>query len=189
MGYQADILFCMKPLEKRFKPETCECNLGVPMPGIPERVKQEAERRGYDIKPEFHITVAVTKNARQFCDAVAVRSDSAAVLENILSMFNAREWNYVPLDEYYLQERSYDHPDEAGCEDRPAHLRRSIIQKVDLPDHALFYAEVNALLGTSVTVPVSHITLFSWADVPEFMNTGIGISSSEDFESFNRGAI
>lgn len=177
------------PLEKRFDSDRCIASLPVRMPGIPERLKEIAESEGLVEKPEFHISVIVTDNARLVAAAAAASAEPEKVKESVRSLINAFAWDYTPLEEFYRQEKSYEgkNDDEFGVV--PPHMRRSIIQKVEMPDMGRFYKELTRLLGVEFGVPVPHITLFAWSDYPPRMTQGIGICSEQDFKSFSKGKV
>lgn len=178
----------MLPLKKHFDPERCIANLPIERPEIPERLREMALSEGLVEKPEFHISVIVTSNAR-LVEAAAASGEPEKVKESVRALIDTFAWDYTPLDEFYRQEKSYEgkNDDEFGIV--PPHTRRTIIQKVDMPDMARFYKELMQHLGIELSTPVPHITLFSWSDYPPRMTQGIGICSPEDFKAFSKGKI
>lgn len=174
----------VKPLSKDFVANK-HLGLSIEKPAIPDIVRKVAENNGLKEKPKMHISVLVTKNAQKLWRAVEVRSDSAALLEKLKALFGSYAWEYTLTDEYFLHERFYTQEilSESGDIDEAEHLRRTIVQKVLLPDLMDFYARANTLAATSFSVPVPHITLFS------LDGRGIGINSAEEFEQFTKQRI
>ncbi len=174
----------MKPVAKDF---VANKHLGLPIekPVIPEVVRRVAELNQLKEKPEMHISVIVTKNAQMLWRALAAKSDSAKRMKKLEELFRAYEWEYELTEEYFLHERFYTQEvlQECGDIDSAEHLRKSIVQKVHLPDLTAFYAEVNTLASLTFTVPVPHITLFS------LTGRGIGINSAEEFQRFTKRRI
>lgn len=177
------------PLEKRFDPKRCIASLPVGKPEIPERLREIALSEDLVEKPEFHISAIVTSNARAVAAAAAASPEPEKAKAAIRALFEAFAWEYTPLDEFYRQERAYEGKDDDEFGGVPAHVRRSIIQKADMPDMQPFYGALRELLGIELGTPVPHVTLFAWSDYPPRMTQGIGICSEEDFEAFSRGKI
>ena len=170
----------MLPLEKKSVSEDCFLLLQVQKPEIPSHVYKEAQSRNFIEKDEFHISLVVAKNARKVKEVISQSSEPEKLWEEIKTFFESLVWEYTLIDEYHLQENSYN---------EPKHTRRTIIQKVNLPNLLPFYEKLNQILGITLPVPVPHITLLSWSDNPLFMTKGIGISSEEDFKMYSRGAL
>ncbi|MDP2650065.1 MAG: hypothetical protein Q8P16_00700 [bacterium] len=171
------------PLEKTFLPDKY-LGLSVEKPAIPDFVRKTATENGLNEKPEFHISVLVAKNVQTAWRTIAARTD-ANLAYSLESVFKNYEWEYEPTDEYFLHEHTFtsDELIENG-EDAPPHTRRSIVQRVFLPDLPAFYAKVSELLGISLPIPVPHITLFAWSDYEPFKTRGIGINSADEFRQF-----
>ncbi|MFA7309573.1 MAG: hypothetical protein WC050_01575 [Candidatus Paceibacterota bacterium] len=170
-----------KPLSKDFVANK-HIGLSIEKPAIPDLVRTVAAENGLVEKSEMHISVLVTKNAQALWRALGAQSDAAAPMQKVEELFQRYAWEYTLTQEYFLHERFYTQEilNESGDIDHPEHLRRTIVQKVLLPDLLDFYASVNVLAATSFTVPVPHITLFS------LDGRGIGINSSEEFEKFTK---
>src|SRR3989338_3473580 len=171
------------PLEKTFLPNKY-LGLSVEKPAIPDFVRKAAEQNGLQEKPEVHISVMVTKNAMQMWHAAGTEK-----VQSVEELFNSGEWDYTFTGEYFLHERKYTRQDLTAngyAEDIPEHTRRTIVQKVLLPDLPVFYARVNEVLGISLPVPVQHVTLFAWSDYAPFRTRGIGINSTEEFKQFTK---
>jgi hypothetical protein len=179
-------------LEKVFIPDQY-LGLSVDRPTVPDFVQQAAQENNLVEKPEVHISVVVTKNAMQMWRAIGSKKDSAALLKSVEALFKRHAWEYALTEEYFLHERTYSQTDLDLIENRytnvPEHSRRTIVQKVQLPDLAIFYGKLNEMLGTSISVPVPHITLFAWSDYEPFKTRGIGINSAEEFERFTKKVL
>ncbi len=172
----------MIPTSKNFKPEEFYFLLPVEKPKIPERIRTVADQEHMIEKPHCHVSVVVEKSA------VSIRAAlGEGHIKTIVDLFESLQFEYTLTDTFSLQEKKYDRKelDERGLPEEPEQIRRSIIQVVDMPDIAVFYAKVSELLGISLEVPVPHITLFAWSDYEPNKARGIGISSKADFEQYN----
>lgn len=176
------------PLTKKFNPENCHITLSIERPTIPAFIHDAAKKLGLIEKQEFHISVAVTKNARRIKEVMRANKSPDAMQKEIVSLVNGFSWEYALTDEYLLQEHSYTKEDlvENGYTDLTEHTRRSIVQRVTLPDLKLFYGKLNTLLKISITVPPPHITLFTWSDYEPMKLRGIGIASEEEFRRYTK---
>lgn len=182
----------MLPVQKKFVLETCALLLSVKKPEVPERIRRKALLHGLVEKDETHISVAVTKNAKKIAEAVSKSSNPEKLREDIKLLFESFTWEYTQTEEYCFQENFYSREElvaQGYPRESPEHTRRTIVQKIVLPDLHTFYKSLSDLLGTVLPVPVPHITLFSWSDKPSFMTRGIGISSKEEFEACSRGIL
>ena len=178
----------MKPIEKKLRRDEFAITLPVDPPEIPERIRTIAKQYGMAEKLEHHVSVMVTKNARLVEEAIEKSRRTEEMLEKTRTTLDALDWTYELTDEYYLQENAYVQGDMAalGYKNLPNHTRRTIIQRVRMPDMATFYKQISKLLNVSLDIPVPHVTLFSWSDYPPMMTRGIGISSEQDFRSYTK---
>jgi hypothetical protein len=182
----------MKPVAKKFVPESCFLLLPVETLEIPDRIRAEAQARDMIQKEECHISIAVTKNAMKIAGAVSINTNPQEALKAVASLFERFAWEYSLTEEYYLQENFYDESGLAAQgypKESPEHTRRTIVQIVDLSDLLDFYKKLSDLLDVTLPVPVPHITLFSWSDNSSFATRGIGISSKEEFEAYSLGKL
>ncbi|MBU2101163.1 hypothetical protein KKH05_00330 [Patescibacteria group bacterium] len=174
------------PTEKKFVREKGHIILPISGVEIPGFVRGEADKARLVEKPEYHISVAVTKNSKRILDALAGASDPNSFWEEIVSLVNEFSWEYELLDKYYLLENKYDREEllESGYKDLTEHTRRTIVQEAKLTDIESFYDKLSNLLNISFDIPVPHITLFSWSDYPPLMSRGIGICSKQEFDKY-----
>src|SRR3989338_8856598 len=170
------------PIERIFIPESCFALLSIETPKIPERIRNAAAERNLIEKSEFHISVLVTRNARKAQEILSKSIVQEKLKEEAASLFTNLSWEYSLNDEYFLQENLYDKEElqELGHPELPEHTRRTIVQKVEIPDIKLFYKKLSDILKVSFDLPIPHITLFSWSDYTPLMMRGIGISSEAD---------
>lgn len=168
--------------------DACEFFLPVEKPEIPDRIYEKAKGFGMIEKPEFHISVLVGMNATAFQEFTQSEND---LLKRAKEFFGTFGWSYSLTKEYVVQERTYKEEERVDFlgKNYPAHTRKTIVQKVDLPDLALFYKGLKDKWGIVLTLPVPHITLFSWADYEPLMTRGIGVSSQEDFDNYTRETL
>lgn len=179
------------PLEKKFIVEDCFALLSVEKPAIPERIRKAADNRSLAEKSEFHISVLASRNAKKVCGVISKNELPEKLKEEIASLFASFSWKYSLIEEYFLQENFYSKKElqELGHPELPEHTRKTIIQWIEMPDMKVFYEKLSDLFKIPLSLPVSHITLFSWSDYPPLMMRGIGISSEEDFKRYSKGRL
>ena len=175
----------MNPLEKIINPKH-SIILSIEKPKVPEKIKKYAQIHNLQEKDEYHISILVTRNAYKIRKYLKGFGDTEAVLIKMERILNSLDWEYTLTDEYFLQEYSYKKEvmEELGSDEYPEHTRRSIIQKIILPDLQIFYEKISQEFNLDLEIPVPHITLFSWSDYEPLMKRGIGISSENDFQEY-----
>lgn len=178
----------MKPIKKKFDRDKLVIILSVEKPEIPERISTVAAGRGLVEKPEYHVSLLVGDNSRVFKDAIDGAENSEILLDEIEAVLGELDFEYELTDGYFLHENFYSRErlESLGYTDMPEQTRRTIVQKVDLPDAEKFYSKLSALLDCEFGKIVPHITLFSWSDYPPKMTWGIGVSSEEDFQKYTK---
>lgn len=173
------------PRERTFVPETLNALLGIEKPTeIEARALDEARSLGLGKKDEFHASVIASRNGKILKKALADSPDKDALADLIRREFESREWRYRLLPEYCLMEKFYDRAelDKSGYgTEIPEQKRQTLIQKIELPDLAGFYAAINQATGLELPSPFPHITLFSGSDYAPMAQRGIGIYSKKDF--------
>lgn len=154
-------------------------------PLIPDSVLQYAKKYDFFKKPEFHISIISFLNGKKILDKYGENSE---IFEEILKLMEQYTWKYELVSEYYEIEKFYDNTElhKSGYVDIPEHVRKSIIQKVVIPDMSLFYDNISNLTGIVFEKPFSHITLYSWSDNFDTVNQGIGLYSAVDFEKYKK---
>ncbi len=174
----------MIPLEVKFDHFDCTLMLSLPVQEIPLPVTHEADRRGFALKREFHISVTVSENARKVRLAVDELGQREETLQNLETLAHTYSWEYAHTGDYSVHEESYSKQRllSTGKVGARPHMRRAIVERVMLPDLARYYAALSALLGVAFTVPIPHVSLYTWSDAEEFASRGVGISSAADFE-------
>jgi hypothetical protein len=179
------------PTAKKFDKDSYHIILPVAPPEIPDDIRIAAKDRGLAAKTEFHISVAVTKNAKKIHDTVTKKGDPTHFREAIQSFMNGLAWEYTPTDEYAILEMHYDHAEmkECGYSGLPLHSRKTLVHRVDMPDMKVFYEKLSKLLEVPFGVPVPHITLFAWSDYAPFMTRGIGIASEDEYLSVRKAIL
>ena len=179
------------PLVKDFISEDCFALLFIEKPEIPDRIREAAKKQNLVEKSEFHISTLVTSNARKVRAVISQNDLSENLKEKVASLFTSFSWEYSLMNEYFLQENFYTKEElkESGHPELPEHTRRTIVQKVNIPDMSLFYEGLSDMLKTSFDLPIAHITLFSWSDYNPLMMRGIGVSSEEDFRKYSKGKL
>ena len=173
------------PNEKQFISENLNAMIGIDRPAVIDaRAASEAESLGLAAKDEFHVSVIATRNGKILKKFMLDHPAQIGLEDFIKKQFEDRAWNYRLLPEYFLMEKFYTRAEleKSGYgEDVPEHHRRTLIQKIELPDLAGFYAAVNTETGLALPLPFPHVTLFSRADYAPLAQRGIGIYSEKDF--------
>jgi hypothetical protein len=100
-------------------------------------------------------------------------------------------WDYEITSEYYEIEKFYStlELEKSGYKDISEHTRRSIIQKIFIPEIDLFYDKLSSMTGIVFEKPFCHITLYSWADLSAMVNQGIGLYSESDFYEYKKASL
>ena len=78
--------------------------LSVIKPKIPEFIRAEAIKYNLLEKTETHISLAVTKTARQILGEITKNKKPDELKENMVSLLNSFSWKYTLTNEYFLQE-------------------------------------------------------------------------------------
>ncbi|MBS3922942.1 MAG: hypothetical protein KGZ37_07355 [Nitrosarchaeum sp.] len=179
------------PIQKKYAEEKFYFLLPIEKPVVPERISAVAQEKGLYEKTECHVSLVVEKSAVKIREGLAKSGNPERVKAEILDLFNSLNFEYDLTNDYSFQEKSYtrEELDERGLQDEPVHLRRSVVQVVDMPDVEIFYNKVSELLNIEIEIPVPHTTIFAWSDYEKKKDRGIGISSKKDFEMFSKDTI
>lgn len=167
-----------------WNPEKATLILPITKPEIESRIVEYAHDHGYFEKPEFHITIISFQNGKKIIQAC-----QGININQIVDLANTFSWEVELVPEYYVLERTIKEFVLHGKIQTPAHTRRSIIQKVLLPDIVPFFKELDRLTGQMIEVPPMHVTLFSWSDYEPEQLSGIALNSQADFESYFKEKI
>ncbi len=137
------------------------------VPGIEERVQEVAKAKGLSQKEEFHFTIIGHQTGEEILARVA---ENDGLFEKFRKLIEESQFQISLQDEYYFIEKEYEEGE----------VRKSVIQLASLEGLEDFYRQLNALFGTSFSVPFPHLTLFTTSTKPENNLRGIGIYSQED---------
>jgi hypothetical protein len=152
---------------------------------IPRSVVEYAEQNDFKLKQEFHLTLLSFQNGKKILAAM----QNQFTFDDIVQLAESFKFGVIFNAEYFVLERTIPDFILHGQIQTPKHTRRSIIQKVSVPDFALFFHELKNLTGVSFSNPVEHVTLFTWSDYePEALN-GIALNSEEDFEKYKKEQV
>lgn len=168
-------------------PEKATILIPVPEIAIPRTVVEYAENNGYHIKPEFHVTLVSFQNGKKILRALTENPDIA--FGDIVKLAESFQWGIIFNTEYFVLERTIQEFVLHGHVQTPEHTRRSIIQKVSIPDMASFFNELEKITGIQFDNPVEHITLYSWSDYEPELFSGIALNSEADFEKYKKAQI
>ncbi len=174
-------------MEFIWDPEKCTLLLPFSEIAIPRRVVDYAAEQGMRQKSELHVTLLSFQNGKKLAQAVN-RGELADPAE-ILGLARSFSWHMDFLPEYYVLERTIP---EFAINDQvqiPRHTRRSIIQKITLPDLEPFMSELSRMTGIHFELPVAHCTLYTWSDYEPEMGSGIALNSETDFEKYKVASL
>lgn len=163
-----------------WNPDKATLLLSITKPEIDPAIVSYAHKNGFVLKSEFHITLISFQNGKKILSL----PENYILRDDILKLAETYTWNFEYIPEYLSLQRSLPEFSFSGVVQTPAHIRKSIIQKVLLPDIDDFFIKLRLLTKTSFSAPVPHITLFSWSDYLPEMNSGIGINSSDDLQKY-----
>jgi hypothetical protein len=167
-----------------------KATLILPLGNLPisERLIAYATENNYATKPEFHLTLLSFQNGKKILQMVdPLKKDQ--VLDRVLSIANDYSWSFELVPEYIVLERSIKEYAVNGKVETPGHTRRSIIQRMTVPDLSPFFARLSEELGIAFEIPFPHVTLFSWSDFAPEMNSGIAVNSLEDLDRLAIGQV
>ncbi|MDO8523177.1 MAG: hypothetical protein Q7S12_02740 [bacterium] len=146
-------------------------------------LKTRAAKEGLFEKNEFHVTVI----GRETGEIILAKLDELApeekerALKDINRLSSQFTWSFSQKPEYYYISKDYP----SGEDTSETEERKSYIQITDLPDLTEFYKELNSMLGLSLEIPFSHITLFTTSTLEKNKLRGIGIYSESQFKNLN----
>ncbi len=149
-----------------------------------DRLQQTAEQEEFHRKPEFHITILGFTTGKELARSLGAmsesdRSEKISALQEIVS---TTDWSPVGADGEILRIHK-DYQTSDGNSITTVEQRESFIQKIDLAGTKDFITRVNALLGTTFEVPVTHVTLYTKSTNPKNATLGIGIKNNAEFDA------
>mgnify|MGYP001608645131 FL=1 len=152
-----------------------------------DAIKELAEKKGFEQKGEFHITVLGFKNGGEVKKALKAlpEPERQNALVQIKSLVDSTDWNFTFDPKRYHISKEYVSPDPKNKGAELRERRESYIQMVDLPGMKIFYDKLNAILGTNLEAPPAHITLYTGGDDKEKSKMGIGINTESEFLKMN----
>lgn len=146
-----------------------------------DRITQEAERQGFDMKNETHATIIGFRNGRKIAKALTKLSppERARIIGVINDSLKEIPWSLAGATEPILRiKKDYVTRNDRGHEiDRET--RESYIQCVEIPGIDRFYARINELLGINLEPPLTHITYATKGTSPN-SRMGIGIEGRDE---------
>jgi hypothetical protein len=148
------------------------------------RLDGVAETEGLVKKPEFHTTLIGFSRGKEVKTKLAMmkwekREEVKIALDQLVQNM---DWTPIKADPVtYRIAKDYVKVDNGGQE-LERERRQSIIQFIGFRGTEKFFAQLNALLGTSFDPPPTHVTLYTNSTNPKNMTLGIGISTKEDVD-------
>ena len=134
-------------------------------------------------KPEAHITVVNKDLGAELERLVAACPEAQARIEQAL-----RDTGWPQDDPAYSRGRLYHVAKDKEQEDdqgRPIALHaESIVQRVRVPGIEAFYATLGEIVGRTIEIPPTHVTLYVTGD-PQ----GIGLQTERAFGCFAQGEV
>jgi hypothetical protein len=159
--------------------------LRIPEIAINRKVVEFAEKNGFIMKPEFHLTIISFQNGKKLIQGGV----NAEQFDEIQRLAESVDWHIEYLPEYFILERTIPEFILGGVVKTPRHTRRSIIQIVRAPDLHKFFEILTDISGIDFDKPIEHVTLFSWSDYEPEMNSGIAVNSQADFDKYLKDKI
>lgn len=140
-------------------------------------------KKGFNKKDELHITIITTDNGRKIKRKIKQqKKDFALVTVKIERLTKKFDWSFSIKKGLYLVRKRYSRKNPASPGETINETRNAIIQFVKVPDVAEFYVQLEKILGFEISIPPSHITLYTKGKT-ERSKFGIGINSSEELEN------
>lgn len=148
-----------------------------------DKLKELAEKNGFEPKTEFHITVLGFKNGSEVKKALKAlpEPERQNAIEQIKSIVDSTDWNFTFEDQRFHLSKEYITQNPKNKGEELKEKRESYIQMINLPGMEIFYDKLNAILGTNLEAPPAHITLYTSGDDKEKSKMGIGINTDEEF--------
>lgn len=173
------------PIHLKWDPLKVTILLSIFDPIINASIISYAAENGYVAKPEFHVSIIGFQNGKKIIEK---HGNDESIIDRVRSLADNFSWEIEYLPEYFTIEKYYDEVElaKSGYENVPTQLRRTIIQKVLLPNIETFYRQLSVLTGLDFEIPFSHITLFAWSDYIPMMTQGIGLYSEGDFQKYSK---
>ncbi len=161
-----------KPASIAFDKVSCTLLLHTEKPfSVPEYVEKKAQAENLERKQEVHITIFGFGTGQKISQAI---SGNQAKANELAELIDATDWSFEPKQEFYAVKRAYKI--KGVPEDR-----ETIVMMVKMPKLEEFIQSANRIVGLPLEIPPVHATLFSKSTIAENMQSGIGISSNEDF--------
>lgn len=161
--------------------------LNLEHPQIPESIKEYAKSNNFIEKHEYYLTILSFQNGKRIQQVIA--SNPSFLRDDILHIAESLAWKIEHLHEYHVLQRTIPEFILHGVIQTPRHTRRSIIEKIVVPDLQVFFQRISDLLKIHLEVPVAHLTLFTWSDYEPEAKNGIALNSSDDFNKYAKMSI
>lgn len=151
------------------------------------RLDDVAKTEGLVKKPEFHATLIGFTRGKEVKTKLAMmkwekREEVKIALDKLVQNM---DWTPVKADPVtYRIAKDYVKVD-GNEKELERERRQSIIQFISFRGTEKFFAQLNALLGTSFDPPPTHVTLYTSSTNPKNMTLGIGISTKEDVDQLH----
>lgn len=127
-------------------------------------------------KPELHITLVGRKVGQTL---VAADGGKGFVFDAIRELVAQTAWSILRSGRFVQLHK--EKPVEGSSETINA---RSIVELIDLPGASDFFTELSRIVGSEITPPPFHMTIYTNTD-PE----GIGVSSESDLKLYREKDI
>jgi hypothetical protein len=157
-----------QPMGTDFKPEEGFLVVRIDLEGygLPS-YDVRYQGKGFRPKDEMHITI-VSRQAAETVQAHLERQPGD--LKRMEDLIHDTDWSYRKLDRFYYV------IEEPGQE--------TIIQMVEVPSLEEFYQRLGEILGRSLDVPPSHVTLFTHGT-----SKGIGLPTRQVFDELVKAQV
>lgn len=156
---------------------------------VPVKILTYASTEGFTRKPLYHFAVIGYRQGRFLLyDVIRKgRRNETQCLTEILRIADETDWSYELLPLYSELHRTYPWDDEEPVDNPVVDERWSLIQHIYVPQLPLFYYRVDKLLGITrrpVSLPFTHITLYTKGANPRHGHDGIGVQSLDGVNGY-----
>lgn len=149
---------------------------------IPRHIIEYAEQNKFRLKEELHVTLISFQNGKRI--SKALHDNPTVAFNDVAQLAESFKWGIILDSEYYVLERTIPEFILNGQVKTPKHTRRSIIQKVAVPNMRSFLEKLGEMLLIGFDMPFAHVTLFTWSDYEPESKNGIALNSEDDFKKY-----
>lgn len=146
-------------------------------------IQDQIAGEGFEQKNEFHITVLSFKKANVIKKALKALPDEEkqSTIEQISLLVDETDWNISLEPQIHHLKKEYPPSDPQSEGEEEKQWRESYVQMVNMQGIETFYEKLNALLGTDLEAPPTHITLSTGGN-EKSAHMGIAVNTAQEME-------